>query len=276
MLENPKVLSELERAFETEPTRVRSILDDAELLLRRCDLDSFDMLVVLGSGYLPLAEQIGDIRAEFPFFEIPGVKTPTAQGHGDKIMAVKHRDKNILVYTGRSHLYEGLDPYTVCLPERVAAATGIKCVFLTNAGGTVQDWALGDSMTITDHINLSGASPFSGPCFTDISQVWDPELSMIISQFTNREGTYCICKGPEYQTFAESRYLKTIGVDMVGMSTVLEAIALHQLGIKVCGVSLVSDLSFSTEEVSQDTVISAVHNSLPQVLEAIHSVADSL
>ncbi|MDO5044718.1 MAG: purine-nucleoside phosphorylase [Coriobacteriia bacterium] len=273
---NSQLDVELSRAFANEQEKLQEIYDDAQLLLKRTHKDHFDLLVVLGSGLLEAADLIGEIEETLPFFDIPGVKDPAVEGHGHNIFSVNYEGKNILVYTGRSHLYEDLDPYTLCLPVRVAAATGIKAAFLTNAGGCLRDWNLGELMAISDHMNFSGASPFNGPVFTDISGVWDKELLETISPLADRQGVYAMFRGPEYQTVAESKFLQMIGVDNVGMSTILEAMALHQLGVKVSGVSVVSDLSFAEEIASQETVIKAVQSSIPKIVEIVQAIAREL
>lgn len=205
----------------------------------------------------------------------------------------------VLVATGRSHLYEGLAPTQIVQLSRIAAAAGVEFALLTNAGGCLyrpggentasgvcipdtarsgatakeDRWQLGDLMVIDDHVNLSGASPFTGPVFVDIWQVWDRELSAVLSGIAPRRGVYALLRGPEFQTAAETRALAGLGIDMVGMSTVLEAIALHQLGVRVCGLSVTSDFSFSSAPTTHQAVLKAVRDAFPQIRCAVEALA---
>ena len=205
----------------------------------------------------------------------------------------------VLVATGRSHLYEGLAPTQIVQLSRIAAAAGVEFALLTNAGGCLyrpggentacgvcipdtaragatakeDKWQLGDLMVIDDHVNLSGASPFTGPVFVDIWQIWDRELSAVLSGVAPRRGVYALLRGPEFQTAAETRALAGLGIDMVGMSTVLEAIALHQLGVRVCGLSVTSDFSFSSAPTTHQAVLKAVRGAFPQIRCAVEALA---
>lgn len=205
----------------------------------------------------------------------------------------------VLVATGRSHLYEGLAPTQIVQLSRIAAAAGVEFALLTNAGGCLyrpggentvsgvcipdtaragatakeDRWQLGDLMVIDDHVNLSGASPFTGPVFVDIWQIWDRELSAVLSGIAPRRGVYAMLRGPEFQTAAETRALAGLGIDMVGMSTVLEAIALHQLGVRVCGLSVTSDFSFSSAPTTHQAVLKAVRDAFPQIRCAVEALA---
>lgn len=205
----------------------------------------------------------------------------------------------VLVATGRSHLYEGLAPTQIVQLSRIAAAAGVEFALLTNAGGCLyrpggentvsgvcipdtaragatakeDRWQLGDLMVIDDHVNLSGASPFTGPVFVDIWQIWDRELSAVLSGIAPRRGVYAMLRGPEFQTAAETRALAGLGIDMVGMSTVLEAMALHQLGVRVCGLSVTSDFSFSSAPTTHQAVLKAVRDAFPQIRCAVEALA---
>ena len=252
------------------------------------------------------------LRARLPLSDLPGVPVPTAEGHGGEILsftvpaAVVFRGEGafvgevpVLVATGRSHLYEGLAPTQIVQLSRIAAAAGVEFALLTNAGGCLyrpggentasgvcipdtaragatakeDRWQLGDLMVIDDHVNLSGASPFTGPVFVDIWQIWDRELSAVLSGIAPRRGVYALLRGPEFQTAAETRALAGLGIDMVGMSTVLEAIALHQLGVRVCGLSVTSDFSFSSAPTTHQAVLKAVRGAFPQIRCAVEALA---
>ena len=242
----------LDYCFQSQPQLVTPIKKGARRIAETTGLKHHDLLVVLGSGLLEAVVGLGTVRARMPIADLDTVPVPTAQGHGNELLSIdvpvsakphaagqsEVAVKHILVSTGRSHLYEGWSPTEVCQMVRIAAMTGIEAAFLTNAGGALREWEMGDVMAITDHINQTGESPFIGPAFTDIFQMWDPVLTAALRMHTQREGVYAILRGPEYQTRAESLMLRDLGVDMVGMSTIMEAIALHQLGVRVCGCLL--------------------------------------
>ena len=136
----------------------------------------------------------------------------------------------------------------------------------------LRGWHIGEVMTITDHLNLTGSSPFDGPVFTDVRSVWDDELADVLRGVTERSGVYAAVRGPEYQTMAETRMLESAGADCVGMSTVLEAIALHQLGVRVAGMSVVSDLSFAQAPTDPDEVVrlaAGAHTTIAAGIEAV-------
>ena len=209
-------------------------------------------LVVLGSGLAPALDAAWPApRARLPLASLPGCLAPVADGHGGEVRVYDHAS------TGRTHLYEGHGPRPVTALARAAAGAGVERAVLTNANGCLRDWQLGDVMAVTDHMNLSGASPFDGPLFLDVSAVWDPELTAALRGPCQREGTYAILRGPEYQTPAETRALAGMGVDCVGMSTVMEALALHALGVRVAGMSVVSDLSFAAAPTDPGLVVEA-------------------
>lgn len=260
-----------------EYDRVR---DAGASINQRSGVDRHHLLVVLGSGFAPVAEQVGLINAVIPFAEIPGLPTPTAEGHGSNVYSltvpVGDSSVNVLVASGRSHLYEGLTPTEVCRFVRVGALTGVDAALLTNAGGCLEAWNLGDLMVISDHLNFTHNSPFVGPVFTDISGVWDARLQTLLGALTQRQGTYAALCGPEFQTQAESRWLRSSGAHMVGMSTVLEAISLHQLGVRVAGISLVSDLSFAPTACTHEEVLAAAQGAQPTLKRIIESLCQHL
>lgn len=231
-----------------------------------------DALVVLGSGLADaLDEAWGAPAATVPLGDIPGVVAPVADGHGGELRAYETRRGVVLVATGRTHLYEGLGPRPVTALARAAVAAGISRAVLTNANGCLKPWNLGDVMAITDHVNFSGTSPFDGPLFLDVSAVWDAQMTQALRGVCQREGTYAILRGPEYQTMAETRILAGLGVDCVGMSTVMEAITLHALGVRVAGMSVVSDLSFSNAPTDPTAVVEAASAARQTVVAGIEA-----
>ncbi|MDO4258808.1 MAG: purine-nucleoside phosphorylase [Actinomycetaceae bacterium] len=229
----------------------------AAVLTEKTGVPAHDLLVVLGSGLADCLNKWGEPRASLRLSELPGVIAPVADGHKDEVRSYERGGLNILVALGRTHLYEGVAPQTVTALARCAVAAGVRRAVLCNANGCLQQWNLGDVMAISDHLNFSGLSPFDGPLFVDISQVWDEYLTQELSRVCQRVGTYALMRGPEYQTMAESKWLASTGADCVGMSTIFEAITLHALGVHVCGMSVVSDLSFASAPTDPSAVVEA-------------------
>ena len=264
-------------------------LEGAHQIARRTGAPYHDLLVVLGSGAAGALAAWGEPEASLPLSDLPGVLAPVAPGHDDRLDSyVVGRDqeasdqeaseqegggeRRVLVARGRSHLYEGHGPRPVVALARIAAAAGVRGAVLVNAGGCLRSWRIGEVMTITDHLNLTGSSPFDGPVFTDIRSVWDGELAGALGSITARSGVYAALRGPEYQTVAESRMLADLGADCVGMSTVMEAIVLHRLGVRVAGMSIVSDLSFAQAPTDPDEVVrlaAAAHATIAAGIEAV-------
>ena len=282
--------------FALEPERVEALgasagaegpgpaLEGAHQIARRTGAPYHDLLVVLGSGAADALAAWGEPEASLPLSDLPGVLAPVAPGHDDRLDSyVVGRDqevseqesggeRRVLVARGRSHLYEGHGPRPVVALARIAAAAGVRGAVLVNAGGCLRSWRIGEVMTITDHLNLTGSSPFDGPVFTDVRSAWDDELADVLRGVTERSGVYAAVRGPEYQTMAETRMLESAGADCVGMSTVLEAIALHQLGVRVAGMSVVSDLSFAQAPTDPDEVVrlaAGAHTTIAAGIEAV-------
>ena len=289
-------MSDTATGFALEPERVEALgasagaegpgpaLEGAHQIARRTGAPYHDLLVVLGSGAADALAAWGEPEASLPLSDLPGVLAPVAPGHDDRLDSyVVGRDqevseqegggeRRVLVARGRSHLYEGHGPRPVVALARIAAAAGVRGAVLVNAGGCLRSWRIGEVMTITDHLNLTGSSPFDGPVFTDVRSVWDDELADVLRGVTERSGVYAAVRGPEYQTMAETRMLESAGADCVGMSTVLEAIALHQLGVRVAGMSVVSDLSFAQAPTDPDEVVrlaAGAHTTIAAGIEAV-------
>ena len=259
-------------------------LEGAHQIARRTGAPYHDLLVVLGSGAADALAAWGEPEASLPLSDLPGVLAPVAPGHDDRLDSyVVGRDqkaseqegggeRRVLVARGRSHLYEGDGPRPVVALARIAAAAGVRGAVLVNAGGCLRSWKIGEVMTITDHLNLTGSSPFDGPVFTDMRSVWDGELAGALGSITARSGVYAALRGPEYQTVAESRMLADLGADCVGMSTVMEAIVLHRLGVRVAGMSIVSDLSFAQAPTDPEEVVrlaAVAHATIAAGIEAV-------
>lgn len=257
-----------------------AVLEGAHQIARRTGAAHHDLLVVLGSGAASCLDVWGESAASQPLSDLPCVLAPVAPGHEDRLDSyIVDRgfrkgggELRVLVTRGRTHLYEGHGPGPVVAPARIAAAAGVRAAVLVNAGGCLRSWRIGEVMTITDHLNLTGSSPLTGPVFIDVRGVWDAELAEAVVAVTERSGVYAALRGPEYQTMAETRMLEALGADCVGMSTVMEAIALHQLGVRVAGMSIVSDLSFADVPTDPDKVVrlaAAAHTTIAAGIEAV-------
>ncbi len=251
--------------------------DAARELAARTGVARHDALVVLGSGWAGAAAALGEVVAEVPMAQLPGFVPPVALGHEGRLLSTvlrrrpadddgdgaragrdggDHADREgadgggpvrVLVALGRTHLYEGHGPAPVVHAVRTAAATGARVALLTNANGSLRpDWGPGTGVALTDHLDLAGASPLTGPRFVDLTAAYSPRLrAAALAAAADlgtplAEGVYAMLRGPHYETVAEARMLRTLGADVVGMSTVPEVIAAREAGLEVLGLSVVT------------------------------------
>jgi purine-nucleoside phosphorylase len=216
----------------------------AARLRERSGVARHDVGLVLGSGWVPTADLVGETVAEFPVTDLPGFPPPGVAGHAGVVRSVRADDRHVLVFLGRTHLYEQRDVAAVAHGVRTAAAAGAQVVVLTNScGGLRPEWVPGTPVLISDHLNLTGASPLVGPRFVDLTDLYSRRLRALCREIdpTLAEGVYVQLPGPHYETPAEIRMLRTLGGDLVGMSTALEAIAAREAGAEVLGISLVTN-----------------------------------
>ena len=211
-----------------------------------------DAAVVLGSGWTPAADAIGAAQTEIPLADLGGFPASTVPGHTPTVRSVAAGPVRVLVFLGRVHLYEGLSPATVVHGVRTAVANGCRTVVLTNAAGGIRSGlSVGEPVLISDHLNLTGRSPLTGPPptagqrFVDLTDLYSPRLRALAREAdpSLTEGVYAMMPGPHYETPAEITMLGRLGADLVGMSTGLEAIAARHLGAEVLGISLVTNLA---------------------------------
>jgi purine-nucleoside phosphorylase len=212
--------------------------------------------VVLGSGLGAFADELSD-AARVPYSQIPSFPRSTAIGHAGQMVIGKSGDVPVAAMQGRVHLYEGYSAEQVAFPVRVLGRMGVKALIITNAAGGINTkYKQGALVVISDHINLQGQNPLVGanderfgPRFPDMTQAyWKPYREMALQAArklgkTVHEGVYAGLLGPSYETPAEIRYLRTIGADLVGMSTVAEVIAARHMGIKVLAISCVTNMA---------------------------------
>jgi purine-nucleoside phosphorylase len=228
----------------TEPEAVAQ--DAADAIRDRTGVDEHDVAVILGSGWAPAVAQLGDPVAVVPMAELPGFTPPTAAGHGGQVVSLRIGDHRVLVFVGRIHAYEGHELRHVVHPVRAAYAAGVHTVVLTNAAGGLRDeYAVGQPVLISDHLNLTARSPLVGAQFVDLTDAYSPRLRAIAREIdpSLTEGVYAGLPGPHYETPAEIRMLRTLGADLVGMSTVHETIAARAADAQVLAVSLVTNLA---------------------------------
>lgn len=205
-----------------------------------------DIALVMGSGWMPAADALGEPAFELPADSLPGFSAPSVAGHGSAIRSVPLGDRRVLVFLGRTHLYEGRGVDAVAHGVRTAAAAGVRTIVLTNGcGGLDAAWPPGTPVLIRDHINLTATSPISGPHFVDLTDLYSARLRELCREVdpTLDEGVYVQFPGPHYETPAEIAMVRAIGGDLVGMSTALEAIAAREAGMEVLGISLVTNLA---------------------------------
>mgnify|MGYP001630282909 FL=1 len=212
--------------------------------------------IVLGSGLGDFADAIED-KIEIPYTEIPGFPVSTVKGHDGKLIFGKINSKEVCVMKGRIHYYEGYDIKEVVYPIEVLAGLGIETLILTNAAGGVNtEFEPADLMIINDHINLMGKNPLIGPNdedlgprFPDMTDLYNKDLIEVAEKSAKKlgidiqEGVYMYFTGPSYETAAEVRMARILGADAVGMSTVPEAIIARHRGLKILGISTITNMS---------------------------------
>jgi purine-nucleoside phosphorylase len=210
--------------------------------------EQHDVALVLGSGWAPAADLLGETLASFATTDLPGFPPPAVAGHRGTIRSVRvgDTDRRALVFGTRTHYYEGRGVRAVVHGIRTAAAAGCRVVVLTNGcGGLDPRWTPGTPVLISDHINLTGASPLEGATFVDLTDLYSARLRSVVREAEPElaEGVYVQFRGPQYETPAEVRMAGILGGHLVGMSTTLEAIAAREAGLEVLGISLVTNLA---------------------------------
>jgi len=241
--------------------------------------------LILGSGLGDYADTLEE-RVSIPFSRIPHFPVPTVPGHSGALVFGKKQGKQVVVLQGRIHFYEGVSMQELTLPVRVLSALGVKTLILTNAAGGVNlDFRPGDLMLISDHINYSGANPLIGanldafgPRFPDMSDLYTASLRRAIREkaeengLSLREGVYAMYSGPNYETPAEIRMFRTLGADAVGMSTVPEALVAGHCGMRVAGVSCITNMAAGV--LPQKLSHAEVMETAARVHDLFHSLVD--
>lgn len=254
----------------------------AQAIAEQTNVEKHDIALVLGSGWGQAAELIGETTHTLDAAAIPGFHAPAVPGHKGSISSIlTATGKRVLVLGARTHYYEGRGVRAVVHPIRTAAATGCQQLVLTNGcGGLNENWTPGTPVMISDHINLTATSPLEGATFVDLTDLYSSRIREIAREVdpSLEEGVYAQFTGPHYETPAEVQYAKTIGADLVGMSTALEAIAARHAGMEIFGMSLVTNLAagISPVPLSHEEVIEAGQAAGPRISQLLAQIIAKL
>ncbi len=255
----------------------------ANTLTELTDIARHDVAIVLGSGWVPAVDALGGPAAsghEFAVTDLPGFLPPAVEGHAGRVRSIDVAGKRVLAFLGRTHLYEGRGVEAVVHGVRVAAAAGCRTIVLTNAcGGLRPGLSVGEPVLISDHLNMTFRSPLVGARFVDLTDLYSARLRGLVREIdpSITEGVYAAMPGPQYETPAEIRMLATLGADLVGMSTALEAIAAHAEGCEVLGISLVSNLAAGLgEPLNHEEVLEAGRAAATRMGELLGKVIERL
>lgn len=249
----------------------------ARALAKATDCPRHDAVVVLGSGWGSAADAFGAPAAELPVTDLPGFHAPAAEGHAGLVRSYAIGEARVLCFLGRTHLYEGHGVDAVAHAIRTAAATGCRIGVLTNANGSLRpEWGLGTGVVIRDHLNLSGASPLRGPRFVDLSGCWSARLRRLARDADPAlvEGVYAFLPGPHYETPAEALAMRTLGADVLGMSTVVEAIAGREAGVELLGLSVVTAVEIDGGPVDPTDVVTIAEASAGRLGGVVRAVLE--
>ena len=272
------------------PSLYQAIGTAAEVVRGRTTMRP-SVAIILGTGLGGLAEEIA-VEIAIPYDEIPGFPLSTVESHAGRLLLGRLRGKPVVAMQGRLHRYEGYDLGQVTYPVRVLHALGAQTLIVSNAcGGMHPLWSPGDLMLIADHINLLGENPLVGPNddrlgprFPDLSAAYDPGLRALARAaalelgITLREGVYVAVAGPNLETRAEYRMLRGLGADVVGMSTVPEVIVANHAGMRVLGLSIITDqcLPDALEPASIDRIIETARGAEPSLRRLVARVVEQL
>lgn len=256
-----------------DPTAPANLLAEeaARSLLQQVGVESIDLACTLGSGWGEAAAQLGELVAEVDAQDVPGFHSSGVSGHSGTLKVIRSASgAHVLVIGARTHYYEGRGVDAVAHGVRTAAAAGAKTMVLTNGcGGLNPAWAPGTPVLISDHLNLTGTSSLRGAHFVDMTDLYSSRLRGLARKIDPElpEGVYAQFPGPHYETPAEVAMAGTMGADLVGMSTALEAIAARAAGMEVFGISLVTNQAagISPEALSHQEVLEAGREAAPRI-----------
>ena len=266
-------------------------IDEAVSAIRKVTEENYEAGIILGTGLGGLVDEI-EISHEIEYKDIPHFPLSTVESHKGKLIFGKINDKNVVAMQGRFHYYEGYSMQQIVFPVRVMKFLGVKTLLVSNAcGGMNPIYKKGDVMLMLDHINLLGDNPLIGknydelgPRFPDMSEPYDLELISIAenvalqNKIKVQKGVYVAVPGPNLETGAEYRFLRNIGADVVGMSTIPENIAANHMGIKVLGISIITDECFpdSLKPVNVEEIIATAMSAEPKMTLIMKEVINKL
>lgn len=272
------------------PSLSEQIQTAVQFIKQKTDIEP-SVALILGSGLGDVAEQIDPVTA-INYSDIPFFPTSTVEGHAGKLCLGTLFGKNVVVMQGRFHYYEGFSMQEVTFPVRVMKALGAKILLVTNAcGGLNEAFQAGDLMLIQDHLNLTGDNPLIGPNdetlgprFPDMSNAYDKQLRTFVTQVAKQlnirlqAGIYGGISGPNYMTRSELNMLRTLGADAVGMSTVPEVIVANHAGMRVIGLSCITDMAIpeELEPLTHEEVINVANQTKPVFISLVKEVITKL
>jgi purine-nucleoside phosphorylase len=274
-----------------EPSPAAASVDAAVRAIRARFTAAPDVAIILGTGLGALASEI-ETAETIDYGDIPGFPMSTVESHAGRLLCGTLGGRTVIAMQGRFHRYEGYSLQQVTFPIRVLSALGAKSLIVSNACGClVPDWSAGDLMLIADHINLIGDNPLIGPNddrlgprFPDMSEPYDADLAGMARASARekgivlREGVYVAVAGPNLETRAEYRFLRTIGADVVGMSTVPEVIVAVHAGMRVLGLSIITDMCLpdALEPASLERILAVAHKAEPHLTSVVRGVLQRL
>lgn len=266
---------------------IRAQLDESVATIRRRSALQPEVAIILGTGLGGLAGEV-DIEAAIPYADIPHFPLSTVESHSGRLLLGRLEGRRVVVMQGRFHRYEGYSLQQIVHPLRTMFLLGARTLLVSNvSGGMNPDWQAGDLVSINDHINLLGDNPLVGPNlddlgvrFPDMSEPYDLALQQAAEEAARelgiplRRGVYVAVPGPNLETRAEYRMLRTLGADLVGMSTVPEVIAARHLGMRVAGFSIITDMCLPDELEPADiaTIIAIATGSEPRLTAVVKRV----
>jgi purine-nucleoside phosphorylase len=275
----------------SEASELRAQLDSAVAAIRNRTAFQPEVAVILGTGLGALAKEIR-VEVTLPYAEIPHFPLSTVESHSGKLLLGTLAGRRVVAMQGRFHRYEGYSLQQIVLPVRALFLLGARTLIVSNAcGGMNPLWRAGDIMLIDDHINLLGDNPLVGPNlddlgprFPDMSEAYDRELQAVAEQtalelkIPLRRGVYLAVSGPNLETRAEYRMLRAMGADVVGMSTVPEVIAARHMGMRVLGLSIITDecLPDALEVANIEKIIATAGRAEPNLTKLVVGVLEKL
>lgn len=258
----------------------QNTIDEAAVSFRSHYDGQIDRAIVLGSGLANIGEHF-DVVKEIGASSIANLKKVGVEAHKGGFLVCKYADKTLLIVQGRVHLYEGYSAFDVSLPIAMLGAMGVPNLILTNAAGGINpDYKVGDIMSITDHINLQGESPLVGipdsSRFMDMTKAYSDLPTDIVKKFGVHKGIYAGVRGPHFETPAEIRYMRTIGADAVGMSTIMETVMARYYEMRVFGLSFISNPAsgMGAEKLSHQDVFEASKMGADKMLGVIKMLVE--